>query len=188
MRHWLVLALVVACSHPAGNAHKPPPPPPPDAAVVDASEDVTEAGPDAQRPAPNWDSIGRTQGFDWNAMRKQLERSRVDRQGQPPHSPCTPHQSGQVCEASRISLAARAHVVESKQSLAIVELDVGSDDGVTEYHWAAVLDSAGKPITNYQRVEAIRKRECVVKVILEKALPDGRAVLIVDPPAELKAP
>lgn len=187
MRVWLVVALV-ACSHPASSPHAPPPPSPPsDAAVAEqqpenVTQPVADAKPDRQ---PNWGGVGR--GFDWPAIRKTVERSRIDRKGQPPHDPCISHANGEVCELSRQPLAARARVVEYKASFAVVALDVGSEDGVSEYHWAAVVDSAGKPVTKYGPVEGIRKRECTVRLSLDKPIADMRVVVLVDPPNELKA-
>jgi hypothetical protein len=160
-------------------------PPSVDAAVEIQPEDdaeTTVTKPDAEL---NWERIGR--GFDWEGVRKRVEQARVDRKGQSPHNPCTSHGSGQICELSRISLAARGRVEGKNHSLSIVVLDVGSEDGVTEYHWAAVLDGAGNPVTKYRRVETLRPRECAVQLALEGPIPDARVALIIDPPPAQRA-
>lgn len=184
MRPWLVV-FVVACSHPPTSPHVPHASPA-DAAVADES-DVAESGSaTTPTPDPHFDQIGH--GFEWDAMRHRQAQARADAKGQPPHSPCTAHPAGQICESSRVPLAARGRLVQSKPPLLTMELDVGSDDGVSEYYWAALLDSAGKPITKYQRVEAIRPRTCVVRLALENPVPDARLAVIYDPPADQKAP
>ena len=182
-----VVWLVVACSHPPKHNGGTPPTPPSDAAVeIDAeAADATSV-----------DAALAEKDFDWGKIRKRVEDAQAARKGQPRPRPCGADNPKEECSPRVIRLAARGRLMSAwppQQKLSTLLLDLGSDDGVSEYHWAAVLDDADRPITKYARVETIRRGECVVRLELTNFIgtsfgSGARVALVGDPPAGARAP
>jgi hypothetical protein len=177
---------IAACSHPPKHDGNLRPPPPSDASVDDIDAEVAEAPAADATVAEN---------FNWAKVRKRVEDERAARKGKPRSPPCGADDPNEKCTVWTRPLAARGRLISpwpATEKTSVVALDVGSDDGVTEYHWAAVVDENDRPITKYQHVENIRRSECTVRLELSGFIGasfagGARVALIESPPPSERA-
>jgi hypothetical protein len=193
MRAVVVVVGLLACSQPAKRAE---PPTPPIDGAVDVDAGVAQLDPaDAAEPRALAEK-----DFDWEKIRQRVEAARAERKGKPPPRPCGEEAPGRVeCSPRPSRLAARGRLLSPwppppDRKTSTLMLDLGSDDGVSEYHWAAVLDENDNPITKYQHVENIRRSQCLVRLELASfvggTFANGVRVALVPetPPPEARAP
>jgi hypothetical protein len=118
--------------------------------------------PEPADPAPRDAAPGFV--YDWEAGRKQLEA----RRRRPAKAGCEDgrrHSEHDECYPTRTPLAARGSATGPEGADWIdLSLDIGTDDGVSPQHRAALLDDHGSPITSFERVEQIAARRCRVRL------------------------
>ncbi|MDB4961512.1 MAG: hypothetical protein JWP01_1511 [Myxococcales bacterium] len=69
----------------------------------------------------------------------------------------------------------------------MVGLDVGSDDGVSTRHQAALIDARGNPVTAFAEVKGIQRRRCIVELEIPKeALANAANFVVMTSPPKRK--
>ena len=171
MRAAVVALVLSSCSSGGPPATQPlPHVQPADAAAAVPNAD---APPD---PVPSF-------SYDWDAGRKRLDAHRhmhAHGCGGTNHA-----ERGDECLPLNIPLAARGTVTSAIDADPIeLQLDVGTDDGVSARHRAALLDDRGAPITTFVALEDIAPSQCKVRIPASDAARHGALhfVVMTDPP------
>lgn len=149
------LCLLVACSHPAKRGESPVAP------ANDASVSVPIDAATTESSSPDADAIAAVKPlpkgvalFDWETHRKAQDEARARRMNIPRYKRCKPdpnEPNKDPCAHGAGPLAATARV-GNRDTTADLLLDIGSEDGVTKMHWAAVIDDDGRRLTKFHRI------------------------------------
>jgi hypothetical protein len=183
----VALLVVVACSHPPKH-NDPVQPVREDASV--ASEPVDAATSEVMPPdAAAAENVAL---FDWAAQRKLQDDARGERIKNPRKHRCKPDPNDPnkdpcTIQAGRLAAMGKIISVRDVDSKTVdLALDVGSDDGLTGLHWAAVIDDDGRRLTKFQRVLMVGPTGGKVRVENTEFGARPRVAVVPAPPREEK--